>query len=90
MHKKLARYLMKRKDIDLWLSCLQEESEHKQYLIEMVTASISESDSEDEIKICVQAFINSALEGELIEILDKIVVHGKTFDHNGTLQNLLI
>jgi hypothetical protein len=56
----------------------------------MVTASISESDSEDEIKICVQAFINSALEGELIEILDKIVVHGKTFDHNGTLQNLLI
>ena len=38
----------------------------------------------------VKAFINANLPSELIELLEKIVLHSSDFSNNSNLQNLLI
>jgi clathrin heavy chain len=49
-----------------------------------------QSQNADELSTACRAFINAELPNELIELLEKIVLHNSDFSHHKNLQNLLI
>merc|ERR1712110_1088353 len=51
---------------------------------------LPESTNADEVSATVKAFIGADLPNELIELLEKIVLHSSDFSKNKNLQNLLI
>lgn len=93
--KDQARYLVERQDLDLWETVLADTNEYRRQLIDQVVATaLPESRSEKELSTTVKAFINSKkLDAELIELLERIILHGPAsgeFHNNKNLQNLLI
>ncbi|ORX62733.1 clathrin heavy chain [Hesseltinella vesiculosa] len=91
MFKHQARYLVKRRDQDLWATVLQENNEHRRDLIDqIVAAALPESTDPDDVSATVKAFMAANLPNELIELLEKIVLENSAFNDNKTLQNLLI
>lgn len=56
----------------------------------MVASALPECKSPDEVSCAVKAFIAADLPNELIELLEKIVLHNSEFSNNRNLQNLLI
>lgn len=94
MFKSLARYLVRRKDEDLWLKVLTDENQvqYRRQLIDQVSqTALNESQDSDEISITVRAFMAADLPKELIELLEKIVLDSTgMFAGNKNLQNLLL
>ena len=92
MFKPQARYLVARQSSDLWAHVLDNENTYRRQLIDqVVSTALPESDKSEEVSVTVQAFMTANLPNELIELLEKIVLHGKKeFRTNKNLQNLLI
>lgn len=91
--KDQARYLVERQDEALWDQVLSEDNEFKRQLIDQVVATaLPESRVPEEVSATVKAFMNANLPNELIELLERIILHGANseFNNNRNLQNLLI
>lgn len=91
MFKQQARYVVKRRDGDLWNFVLNPNNLHRRSLIDHVVASaIPESSDPDDVSTAVQSFLENDLPAELIELLEKIILEPSPFSDNSNLQNLLI
>ena len=99
LFKDLARYLVERQDLELWGRVLKpegadedvDESPSRRYLIDqIVQTALPETKNPDEVSVTVKAFMQNDLPGELIELLERIVLQGSDFAQNPNLQNLLI
>ena len=99
LFKDLARYLVERQDLTLWMRVLRPEgfvdgapeTPSRRYLLDQVVqTALPESKNPDEISSTVKAFMQCDLPGELIELLERIVLQGSEFSNNKNLQNLLI
>eukprot|EP00746_Dinoflagellata_sp_MGD_P067668 gnl/MRDRNA2_/MRDRNA2_27935_c0_seq2.p1 gnl/MRDRNA2_/MRDRNA2_27935_c0~~gnl/MRDRNA2_/MRDRNA2_27935_c0_seq2.p1 ORF type:complete len:1218 (-),score=298.35 gnl/MRDRNA2_/MRDRNA2_27935_c0_seq2:236-3889(-) len=86
-----ARYLVERQSEELWAMALNTENEYQRNVIDqVVSTALPESTNPDEVSATVKAFISADLPNELIELLEKIVLHNSDFSNNRNLQNLLI
>lgn len=91
LFKTEARYLVKRRDAELWAEVLSEENPYKRQLIDQVVqTALSETQDTDDISVTVKAFMAADLPNELIELLEKIVLDSSVFSDHRNLQNLLI
>mmetsp|Transcript_6019 Transcript_6019/g.8838 ORF Transcript_6019/g.8838 Transcript_6019/m.8838 type:complete len:1716 (-) Transcript_6019:147-5294(-) len=96
LYRDLAKYLVERQDLDLWAKVLNkdedtaESSERRQLIDQVVEWALPESNSADEVSCTVKAFMAADLPGELISLLERIVLQGSDFSDNRNLQNLLI
>jgi clathrin heavy chain len=86
-----ARYLVERQNADLWSLALTTENQYRRNVIDqVVSTALPESTNAEEVSATVRAFIAADLPNELIELLEKIVLHNSDFGKNRSLQNLLI
>ncbi|OMJ87695.1 hypothetical protein SteCoe_10539 [Stentor coeruleus] len=86
-----ARYLVERKSAELWAKVLSDENEFRRSVIDQVVAfALPESREVEEVSLTVKAFLKADLQKELIELLEKIVLHKSDFSKNKNLQNMLI
>ena len=91
MYRVQARYLLERKDPDVWQYVLNPSNMHRRSLIDQVVATaVPESTDDAAVSIAVKAFIDLDLAAELIELLEKIILEPSPFDDNPTLQTLLV
>uniref|UniRef100_A0AC35THB5 Clathrin heavy chain n=1 Tax=Rhabditophanes sp. KR3021 TaxID=114890 RepID=A0AC35THB5_9BILA len=91
LFKNLARYLVRRRDMELWATVLTEENPHRRQLIDQVVqTALSETQDSEDISQTVKAFMAADLPNELIELLEKIVLDNPAFADHRNLQNLLI
>lgn len=91
LFKSEARYLVRRRDPDLWANVLVETNEYRGQLIDQVVqTALSETQDPEEISVTVKAFMTADLPNELIELLEKIVLDNSMFSDHRNLQNLLI
>jgi len=91
LFKSEARYLVKRRDGDLWETVLKEDNEFRRPLIDQVVGTaLSETQDPEDISVTVKAFMTADLPNELIELLEKIVLESSVFSDHRNLQNLLI
>ncbi|XP_075584881.1 clathrin heavy chain [Dermatophagoides farinae] len=91
LFKNEARYLVKRRDPDLWADVLQESNPYRRQLIDQVVqTALSETQDPEDISVTVKAFMAANLPNELIELLEKIVLDNSVFSDHRNLQNLLI
>jgi len=86
-----AQYLVERQNPELWALVLTPDNQHRRAIIDQVVGTaLPGSRNAEEVSCTVKAFISAELPNELIELLEKIVMHGAEFSKNGNLQNLLI
>ncbi|QRV88920.1 Clathrin [Ceratobasidium sp. AG-Ba] len=91
MFKHQARYLVKRRRLELWAQVLQSDNLHRRQLVDQVTATaVPESTDPDDVSVTVKAFMANDLPLELIEMLEKIIIEPSPFSDNKNLQNLLL
>ncbi|KAG5447542.1 Clathrin heavy chain 1 [Clonorchis sinensis] len=91
LFKTEARYLVRRKDPELWAEVLREENTYRRQLIDQVVqTALSETQDPEEISVAVKAFMAADMPNELIELLEKIVLETSAFSDHRNLQNLLI
>ncbi|XP_039724292.1 clathrin heavy chain 2 isoform X3 [Pteropus medius] len=91
LFKSEARYLVRRKDPELWAHVLDETSPSRRQLIDQVVqTALSETQDPEEVSVTVKAFMTADLPNELIELLEKIVLNNSVFSEHRNLQNLLI
>ncbi|KAI9094637.1 hypothetical protein DFS34DRAFT_628550 [Phlyctochytrium arcticum] len=91
MFKHQARYLVKRRDVELWNFALQTTNAFRRQLVDQVVATaLPETQDPEDVSVTVKAFMAADLPNELIELLEKLVVEGSAFSDNRNLQNLLI
>merc|ERR1712238_215174 len=98
LHRDLAKYLVERQDLELWAKVLNkeegkeewDEGARRQLIDQIVEWALPESTSADEVSCTVKAFVAADLPGELISLLERIVLQGSDFSDNKNLQNLLI
>lgn len=91
LFKSEARYLVRRREPDLWASVLTEDNEYRSQLIDQVVqTALSETQDPEDISVTVKAFMTADLPNELIELLEKIVLDNSMFSDHRNLQNLLI
>jgi len=91
LYRLQAKYLVERKDEQLWAKVLGQENEHKQAVIDKVVQfALPESDNTEEVATKVKAFMDADMPSELMELLEKIVLHNSDFSSNQDLQNLLV
>lgn len=91
LFKSEARYLVRRRDPDLWAEVLLESNPYKRPLIDQVVqTALSETQDPEDISVTVKAFMTADLPNELIELLEKIVLDSSVFSDHRNLQNLLI
>lgn len=90
MYKHQARYLVKRRDVDLWTQVLNPESIHRRALIDQVIATaVPECTDPDDVSVTVKAFMHMELHGPLLELLEKIILDDSPFKDNKSLQSLM-
>lgn len=90
MYKHQARYLVKRRDVDLWTQVLNPESIHRRALVDQVIATaIPECTDPDDVSVTVKAFMHMELHGPLLELLEKIILDDSPFKDNKSLQSLM-
>ena len=90
MYKHQARYLVRRREIDLWTQALNPESIHRRALIEQVIATaVPECTDPDDVSVTVKAFMHMELHGPLLELLEKIIIEKSPFSDNRSLQSLM-
>ncbi|XP_042817740.1 clathrin heavy chain 2 isoform X5 [Panthera tigris] len=91
LFKSEARYLVRRKDPELWAHVLEETNPSRRQLIDQVVqTALSETQDPEEVSVTVKAFMTADLPNELIELLEKIVLDNSVFSEHRNLQNLLI
>lgn len=91
LFKDQARYLIEKRDGDLWAKVLSEENQHRRALIDQVVqTALPETETAEQVSETVKAFMAADLSVELIELLERIVLHGSKFSNTRSLQNLLI
>nr|CAG4635909.1 EOG090X0064 [Eubosmina coregoni] len=91
LFKSEARYLVKRRDPELWVEVLNESNQFRRPLIDQVVqTALSETQDPEDISVTVKAFMTADLPNELIELLEKIVLDNSVFSDHRNLQNLLI
>ncbi len=91
LHKLQASYLVERQDPELWKIVLAEENPHRKRLVEQVVqTALPDTKNPEEVSVTVKAFADAGLHKELIEILDKIVLHRSDFAQYNNLKSLLI
>lgn len=130
LFKDQARYLIEKRDAELWAKVLSEENSHRRSLIDQVVqTALPETETAEQVRAClrdcvwsvyglgwglcnrvcwgsrtygythkinaqvsetVKAFMAADLSVELIELLERIVLHGSKFSNTRSLQNLLI
>mmetsp|Transcript_41540 Transcript_41540/g.125894 ORF Transcript_41540/g.125894 Transcript_41540/m.125894 type:complete len:1727 (-) Transcript_41540:124-5304(-) len=98
LYRDLAKYLVERQDLELWAKVLnkedtedgQEDPQRRQLIDQIVEWALPESTSADEVSCTVKAFMAADLPGELITLLERIILQGSDFSDNKNLQNLLI
>jgi clathrin heavy chain len=98
LYRDLAKYLVERQDLELWAKVLNkeegkeewDESSRRNLIDQIVEWALPESTSADEVSCTVKAFMAADLPGELISLLERIVLQGSDFSDNKNLQNLLI
>ncbi|KAL7270849.1 Clathrin heavy chain [Rhizina undulata] len=91
MFKHQARYLVKRRDPELWAFVLSPNNLHRRSLVDQVVATaVPESTDPEDVSTAVQSFLQNDLPTELIELLEKIILEPSPFSDNNNLQNLLI
>ena len=83
LFKSEARYLVKRRDMELWAEVLNDENQYRRPLIDQVVqTALAETQDPEDISVTVKAFMASDLPNELIELLEKIVLESSVFsDH---------
>lgn len=90
MYKHQARYLVKRRELELWNQVLDPESIHRRQLVDqVVSTAIPECTDPDDVSVTVKAFMANNLPMQLIELLEKIIIEPSPFSDNKSLQNLL-
>jgi clathrin heavy chain len=93
LFKDQARYLVEKRDAELWAKVLSDENEHRSALIEQVTGTALPATTDpDMVSVTVKAFMDAELPEFLIGLLEKLVLHNSNsaFSANPNLQNLLI
>ncbi|VDP40951.1 unnamed protein product, partial [Schistosoma curassoni] len=91
LFKTEARYLVRRKEPELWAEALSESNIYRRQLIDQVVqTALSETQDPEEISVSVKAFMAADMPNELIELLEKIVLDNSVFSDHRNLQNLLI
>lgn len=91
MYKHLARYLVKRRRLELWQQVLGADNVHKRPLVDQVVATaVPESTDPEDVSVTVKAFLSADLPSELIELLEKIVLEQSAFSDNANLKKLLM
>merc|ERR1712106_1045659 len=91
LFKSEARYLVKRRDMELWAEVLNDENQYRRPLIDQVVqTALAETQDPEDISVTVKAFMAADLPNELIELLEKIVLENSVFSDHRNLQNLLI
>ncbi|GJE98267.1 clathrin heavy chain [Phanerochaete sordida] len=91
MFKQQSRYLVKRRQPELWAQVLTPDNTHRRQLIDQVIATaMPESTDPDDVSVTVKAFLSADLPIELIELLEKIILEPSPFSENKNLQNLLM
>jgi len=91
LFKSEARYLVRRRNPELWTEVLNEANPFKRPLIDQVVqTALSETQDPEDISVTVKAFMTADLPNELIELLEKIVLDNSVFSDHRNLQNLLI
>ncbi|XP_018326651.1 clathrin heavy chain [Agrilus planipennis] len=91
LFKSEARYLVKRRDAELWVEVLNENNPYRRQLIDQVVqTALNETQDPEDISVTVKAFMSADLPNELIELLEKIVLDNSVFSDHRNLQNLLI
>lgn len=91
MYRAQGRYLLERADPEIWAFVLNGNNIHRRSLVDQVIATaVPESAEPDKVSIAVKAFLDADLPGELIELLEKIILEPSPFSDNSSLQNLLM
>src|SRR5882757_2279519 len=91
MFRAQARYLLERADPEIWGFVLGQNNTHRRQLVDQVIATaVPESNEPDKVSVAVKAFLDADLPGELIELLEKIILEPSPFSENSSLQNLLM
>lgn len=94
LFKDQARYLIERRDPDLWARVLAAENQHRSRLVdETVQTALPECRDPDGVSATVRAFMAANLPSELIQVLDRLVLQGSPgdgFSENPNLQDLLM
>lgn len=91
MYKHQARYLVGRASPELWEHVLSEDNIHRRSLIDSVVGTaVPDSTNPEDVSVAVKSFMAADLPGELIELLEKIILEPSPFSDNQNLQNLLI
>ncbi|KAI9729007.1 MAG: hypothetical protein M1828_000092 [Chrysothrix sp. TS-e1954] len=91
MFRNQARYLLERADAEIWSYVLNADNVHRRSLVDQVVATaVPEAAEPEKVSIAVKAFMDNDLPGELIELLEKIILEPSPFSDNGNLQNLLM
>jgi clathrin heavy chain len=91
MFKHQARYLVKRRRLELWAQVLNNDNLHKRSLVDQVVATaVPESTDPEDVSVTVKAFLSADLPSELIELLEKIVLEQSAFSDNANLKKLLM
>lgn len=91
MYKHQARYLVMRRQLDLWSQVLREDSVHRSALVDqVVSTAVPESTNPDDVSATVKAFMSADLPHALIELLEKIILEQSAFSDNRSLKNLLM
>lgn len=86
LFRKQARYLVERQSPELWASVLNPENPHRKNVIDQVVqTALPETKNVDEVSNTVKAFIDAELPNELIELLERIVLHNSDFASNKSL-----
>ncbi|KNF04498.1 hypothetical protein PSTG_02408 [Puccinia striiformis f. sp. tritici PST-78] len=91
MFKQQARYLVKRRQLELWAQTLQPDNMHRRQLVDqVVSTAVPESQNPEDVSVTVKAFLAADLPIELIEMLEKIVLEPSAFSDNANLKKLLL
>ncbi|ORY82573.1 putative clathrin heavy chain [Protomyces lactucae-debilis] len=90
MFKQQARYLLARRDGDLWSQVLQENSFRRPLVDQVIATAVPESSSPEDVSVAVKSFMAADMPIELIDLLEKIILEPSAFSDNQNLQNLLI
>lgn len=90
LFKSLARYLVRRRDMELWASVLLESNPYRRQLIDQVVqTALSETQDPEDISTTVKAFMAADLPNELIELLEKIVLDNSVFSEHRSVASWL-
>jgi clathrin heavy chain len=92
MFKNEARYLVSRRDLDLWAKVLDKSNPFRRQVIDQVVqTALPETQEAEDVLTTVKAFLTAALPDELLDLLEKLVLENTSlFGSNRSLQNLLL